>query len=42
MQKIASFAVVDDEAVPYLTQLYFDIQGFKRYIATADTFTTES
>lgn len=42
MQEIASFAVVDAEAVPYLTQLYFDIQGFKRFIAASDAYTAES
>jgi len=42
MQEIASFAVVDAEAVPYLTQLYFDIQGFKRFIAASDAYTAEA
>ena len=42
MQEIASFAVVDAEAVPYLTQLYFDIQGFKCFITAADAYTAES
>lgn len=42
IQEIASFAVVDADAVPYLTGLYFEIQIFKRYIAVADTFTADS
>ena len=42
MEEIASFAVVDAEAVPYLTQLYFDIQGFKCFITAADAYTAES
>lgn len=42
MQEIASFAVINADAVPYLTQLYFEIQAFKRYIAVADTFTADS
>ena len=42
MREIASFAVIDSDAVPYLTDLFFEIQAFKRYIAVADTFTAES
>ena len=42
IQEIASFAVVDADAVPYLTGLYFEIQAFKRYIAVVDTFTADS
>lgn len=42
IREIASFAVVNADAVPYLTELFFEIQAFKRYIAAADTFTAES
>ena len=42
VQEIASFAVVNADAVPYLTGLYFEIQSFKRYIAAAESFTADS
>lgn len=42
MQEIASFAFVNADAMPCLIQLYFNIQGFKRYITVADTFTAEA
>ena len=42
IREIASFAVVNADAVPYLTELFFEIQAFKRYIAAADTFTAEA
>ena len=42
LREISSLAVYDAEAVPYLTDLFFEIQSFKNFIASADTFTSES
>ena len=42
IREIASFALIDGDAVPYLTDLFFEIQAFKRYIAVADTFTANA
>lgn len=42
MREIASFAIYDVDAVPYLINLYYDIQTFNRFIAVADSYTQES
>lgn len=39
---ISKFAIVDADAVPFLMDLLFEIQTFKRYIQVADSFTFES
>lgn len=42
MREIGSLSIYDAEAVPYLMDLFFEIQSFKNALAAADTFTSES
>jgi len=42
MREIGNFATVEADSVPYLMDLFFEIQTFNRYIAAADSFTADS
>lgn len=42
LRKIGNFATLDTDSVPYLMDLFLEIQTFKRYITVADTFTASA
>lgn len=42
LREIGNFATVDADSVPYLMDLFLEIQAFNRYIAVADTFTAKA
>lgn len=42
VREISSFAIIDADAIPFLTNLLFDIQNYQRFIQGADSFTSES
>lgn len=42
VREISKLSVTDADAMPYLTNLLFDIKNYNRYIQHADSFTSES
>lgn len=42
LREIGNFATLDADSVPYLMDLFFEIQTFKRYITVADNFTASA
>lgn len=42
MREIAKFATYDADSVPYLMDLFFEIQNFKKFITLADSYTADS
>lgn len=41
VREISKLALVDADAYPFLTNLFFEIKAFEKYIQFADSFTSE-